>query len=68
MHGAKVKIFSLALVTLHVKCLHCIILSSLGCLAVLYFSTSHKWHNSRKKVNEHKIFYFFYGCCRKHFL
>jgi hypothetical protein len=27
-------------------------------MAVPYFTTSHKWHNSRKKVNEHKNFYF----------
>ena len=34
----------------------CTILSSVACLALLYFSPSHKWHDFRKNSIEHKIF------------
>jgi hypothetical protein len=46
-----------ALVTQHAKRMRRIILSSVSCLGLPYFSTlSHKWHDFRKKkVTEHKI-------------
>jgi hypothetical protein len=34
--------------------MYCIILSSLACLALLYFSTSHKRYDFRAKVIEYK--------------
>ena len=58
-----------ALVIDHPKRMRRIILSSVACPAVQYFSTlSHKRRDFRKIVIEHKMcFYFLYNFCVNHF-
>ena len=52
----------------HAKCMHQIILSSMACLALPYFTIlSHKWHSLQKKTTEGKklCFDFSYNSCLK---
>jgi len=45
-----------ALFNQHAQCMRRIILSSMACLSLQYFSTSHKSHNlGGKNIIEHKI-------------
>ena len=49
-----------ALVIQHLKFMHRILLPSVACLAVPYFSTlSHKRHDFRKNVVKHKVIFLF---------
>ena len=58
---------SVALVIQYEKRMRCIILSSVACLALPYFSTlSHNRHDFRRKVTEHKIFP--YSVCLTHLI
>jgi hypothetical protein len=66
------KCMSVAVVMQHTKHMCLIMLSSLGCLALQYFSTlSYKWHIFWKKVIAYKMWVFdalFYNFCLKQFL
>jgi hypothetical protein len=46
---------SLALANRQAKHIIPIILSSVACLAVMFFHVSHKWHNFQRKFIEHKM-------------
>jgi hypothetical protein len=57
----------LDLVTQHAKRMHRI-MSSAACLALPYFSIlSHKRHDFREKVFQHKMYVFLYNFYLKHF-
>jgi hypothetical protein len=60
---------SIALAIQHAKRMRYILLLSVVCLAVQYFSTlSDTRHDFRKKVIDHKMcFLFLYNFCLKHF-
>jgi hypothetical protein len=58
-----------ALVIQHAKCMHPIILSSVGCPALPYYSTlSHKWHYLWKELlNIKYVISYYLQFCLKHF-
>jgi hypothetical protein len=68
IHIAYSECVAVALVIQHAKRMRRIILLSAVCLALPYFSTlSHKRHDFRKNVIEHKMCVFLYNVCLKHF-
>jgi len=58
---------SVALVVQHARCMRRIILSSVGSLDLISFSTTHKRREIRKKFIEDKMCVFIFDTTLKHF-